>query len=263
MAGQHSTLSFITIGTGYLKEYIGMAKLSKDELTYIVVKDNSTLEDCKSYCYSHHRFYCEHNSTASTCAISERDISLYPIEFTLTYVGNDTISYVKTQNEQIDVTTSPVQNITYNFTDLPCYQEPAPPTTTIISTQSAEGDVTSSVSNDVNTAVYISPEYIEQLVVEIKEENTVDVKTLTSYRNKFISANDNRPSSKTIGSIGLIFIALLLGLILVSDVPKFIQDVKTLHGKPAKHTETCDNTFIFTKSKFSMKRRVSFRRNSM
>ncbi|XP_033742419.1 bypass of stop codon protein 1-like [Pecten maximus] len=303
----------MTVDTGYLKEYIGMAKLTTDVLTYVKTVNATSPEDCKHLCYSYERYHCEFDSSSSTCTTSERDMTVFPIEFNLTYVGIETISYVKSQDNPIVITTVAVPNVTYNHTDLPCYTDPvqttastvatteiaiSPPaatstiaTTTAVAVSTAVKTTTSAVSTTTTTTttttvtpaadvsatttadfpssvtvsntLYLSPEQVQQLVVEIKQENTVDVKTLSSYRNKFISVRDNRPSSKTIGYVGVICISLLVGLLVVSDVPKFINDSKSLHNIQAINNVKYKKKFFFKKSKLKNRLMLNLRRNSI
>lgn len=81
----------------------------------------------------------------------------------------------------------------------------------------------------VVTKSFVSPddeEQISQMTEEIKEENTVDVKTLSSHRNKLISVKDDRPSSKTIGLLGSLFIGFIFTAIVLSDLPRILRDIR-------------------------------------
>lgn len=62
--------------------------------------------------------------------------------------------------------------------------------------------------------------------MKTKEENTIDEKTLSSYRSKHASAPDSRASSRVMGVIGALFIATVCGVILLSDLFRIIKGIK-------------------------------------
>lgn len=93
----------------------------------------------------------------------------------------------------------------------------------VISSTQWTGDVTTSPIQEV-------PD-LDQLVLDIKKDNTVDVKSLSSYRNKFISVEDNRPVAKAIGFVGSLCIAGFCAFIFLSDIPKILQDLQQCRGQ--------------------------------
>ncbi|XP_069128885.1 uncharacterized protein [Argopecten irradians] len=314
---RHSFICTKHLDTGYLRQYDGMAKLTTDELSFVNSVNVSSPEDCKQLCYTYERYHCQfHNFT---CTTSERDMSSFPVEFNLTYVGNDTISYVKSQNNKVFKTEIDVPISIYNYTELPCYRDVVETTTRSlsVSTTSATVNETATVTtaattitattettslataspstptsgvaittvNTVTTtalravtttglgaltstsALTVTPVYsaeqVEQLVLQIKQENLVDVKTLSSYQNKFRSAQDHRPSSQTIGYVGAVCLSFLVGLLVVSDIPKFLGDMKTLHGTRVKHITNVKQQIIFKRVVPRRRKLETLRRHSI
>ncbi|XP_069129629.1 uncharacterized protein [Argopecten irradians] len=229
-----------------MMEYIGMARLTEDELASEKTFNATSPEECKKKCNQFGDYHCLYNSSANhadSCVETNRNVKDLPVEFNLTFVGNETISYVKSQINKVVQITIDVPEVDYNDTDLPCYIErvpttsPLPTTNTLPATTTVIYDETSTMTVDPDEATFpfINSEQLEQIVDEIKEENTIDIKTLSSYRNKLMCAQDNRPSAKAIGYAGAIFIGLLLGLILLLDVPKIIMDLTSLYRLEMEH----------------------------
>ncbi|CAC5424871.1 CSMD [Mytilus coruscus] len=59
---------------------------------------------------------------------------------------------------------------------------------------------------------------ISKLKEDIKKELLVDKKSITAYINSKTSAADPRPSSRTIGTVGVVFLTLCLSIILLLDM---------------------------------------------
>ncbi|XP_021339133.1 uncharacterized protein LOC110440404 [Mizuhopecten yessoensis] len=103
---------------------------------------------------------------------------------------------------------------------------------------------------------------IEETIKSLRKENTVDVKTLSSYKNKRISAEDKRPSARAFGVIGGLILSLLCSMIVLSDIPKMITDWRKIHRlvKPISNLEKTNNMLIrthYVPIKYSLGRRSS------
>ncbi|XP_069129631.1 uncharacterized protein [Argopecten irradians] len=235
-----------------------MVKLTDDDLSVITTFSNSSSAECKTKCNNYRNYHCTFSASDSACVQYKRDIKDLPYEFSLIYAGNDTTSYVKTQFNEVVKTTIAVPDDAYNNSDLPCYRDPVsikPPSQIISMGSPAYADTSTEViAPDVTNTPYISPHQLQQLVDDIKEENTVDTKTLSSYKNKLISAEDNRPSAMVIGYAGAIFIGLFFGLILLLDIPKLIMDLTSLHRREREHITMDDEERILVKSTLRRRR---------
>ena len=58
----------------------------------------------------------------------------------------------------------------------------------------------------------------EEAIAQLKSELTVDEAHTSQHRRKYESATDSRPSSQTIGYLGVIFLTAALGLIVAIDI---------------------------------------------
>ena len=65
---------------------------------------------------------------------------------------------------------------------------------------------------------------IDRIVAEL----TVDKKQLSAYTRKFTSAEDNRPSAQTLGSLGVIVIVIAVGSIIYLDSASLLQELGRL-----------------------------------
>ncbi|XP_061170720.1 uncharacterized protein LOC133180167 [Saccostrea echinata] len=64
---------------------------------------------------------------------------------------------------------------------------------------------------------------LSQRLAQLKRLLSVNTKNLSSTVNKKISADDERPSASVTGYVGAAFIALVLGGIVLADVPVLIR----------------------------------------
>jgi hypothetical protein len=80
----------------------------------------------------------------------------------------------------------------------------------------------------------LTNEMLQEILAKLKSILTVDKTKTSSYIRKHTSAKDNRPSSQVIGAVGLVFIIITFGLIVLSDVVNFIQQFKSNHLKRRK-----------------------------
>ncbi|KAL3880041.1 hypothetical protein ACJMK2_032313 [Sinanodonta woodiana] len=72
---------------------------------------------------------------------------------------------------------------------------------------------------------------IAMVISEMIQDMTVDSKTTSSSIRKKLSAADNRPSSTAIGVLGVIFLSLSFGLIVVVDIVTFLPSVLSTLSK--------------------------------
>ena len=65
----------------------------------------------------------------------------------------------------------------------------------------------------------------QEKIENIKKNLTVDVKETNAYKRKKISAHDDRPSAKAVGSIlGIGVLSVVFCLIVIPDIPTLIRD---------------------------------------
>lgn len=72
----------------------------------------------------------------------------------------------------------------------------------------------------------ITAEMLQNRIDELKRILTVDKTTLSSYIRKHTSSKDDRPSSKAIGSMGILLLTLTICVIVLIDLSTFCQYVK-------------------------------------
>ncbi|XP_033742417.1 uncharacterized protein LOC117328913 [Pecten maximus] len=108
------------------------------------------------------------------------------------------------------------------------------------------------------TSTLDSSSSLNQWISIAKEENIVNEKTLSSYRNKRVSAYDSRPSSQAMGVLGAVFIAAVVSLIVMSDLPNIIRDLRRdLHERKSNKTKRTLHDVLFYKTKPPCTRRSS------
>lgn len=69
---------------------------------------------------------------------------------------------------------------------------------------------------------------IESKINEMKKELQVNLSQLTSTKIKKISAPDSRMSASMTGYVGVVFIVLVLGSIVILDFPTLVLQVQRL-----------------------------------
>lgn len=69
---------------------------------------------------------------------------------------------------------------------------------------------------------------IESKIIEMKKELQVNLSQLTSTKIKKISAPDSRMSASMTGYVGVVFIVLVLGFIVILDFPTLVLQVQRL-----------------------------------
>lgn len=100
------------------------------------------------------------------------------------------------------------------------------------------------VTMDTTTSVgtgkpYLSdPEQIEQSLQKIRRDNTLDASTLSAFKNKFISAEDRRPSAKVMGFVGAMILTILCVVIVLSDISRIVSDTRTVAKCRKKNKES-------------------------
>ncbi|RUS87313.1 hypothetical protein EGW08_004925, partial [Elysia chlorotica] len=75
---------------------------------------------------------------------------------------------------------------------------------------------------------------VQETVDEIVNHLSVKTEKLSSVKRSKISAIDDRVSSTTMGMGGLIFIGIVFGFVLVSDMRKLVHDLKIAVGNTCK-----------------------------
>lgn len=63
-----------------------------------------------------------------------------------------------------------------------------------------------------------------QLAEELSQNLTIDEKSTSAYKRKLTSARDNRTSSMTMGYLGICFVSVPLGIIVLLDIKKMVSD---------------------------------------
>ncbi|XP_021369260.1 uncharacterized protein LOC110460593 [Mizuhopecten yessoensis] len=71
------------------------------------------------------------------------------------------------------------------------------------------------------------------------EELRVEKKDTGNYRRKFISIYEDRPSAMSMGIIGAIFISLIIGFMVLSDIPIFYKHARTIGAKNIRTRNRC------------------------
>lgn len=69
------------------------------------------------------------------------------------------------------------------------------------------------------------------VIAQIEKELKVDTKNLSSSINKRISVKDSRPSSVSIGVVGIVFLALIFGIVVLIDIfslPQYLENLKQI-----------------------------------
>lgn len=90
------------------------------------------------------------------------------------------------------------------------------------------------------TPVVYTPDTLGNSLKKLKKKLTVDTKKTSSYRRSLVCAQDERPSSKYIGSAGGI---LLCGLVAALVIPDFfmlvghIKNFTNIYNKTSKYTK--------------------------
>ncbi|VDH99991.1 Hypothetical predicted protein [Mytilus galloprovincialis] len=93
--------------------------------------------------------------------------------------------------------------------------------------------------------VNITATSLKQSVANLKRDLRIDKKNTLLARSKKTSAEDNRPSAKAIGGIGVLVLCVSLGTIVLSDAKTLYNSVKSIkfvrkYGKRRKKRN--DNT---------------------
>ena len=70
---------------------------------------------------------------------------------------------------------------------------------------------------------------IDDEIREIVKNLTVEPESTLAYQSQFQSAQDSRPSSRIVGSVGVVFIAVPLTLIIISDLPRYYAFFKLIY----------------------------------
>ena len=66
-------------------------------------------------------------------------------------------------------------------------------------------------------------------LLRILEDLTLNPRELSSFKRTKISAKDDRPTAKAVGSVlGIGFLVTICVLIVVPDIPKLIKDFKKM-----------------------------------
>ncbi|KAL8607453.1 hypothetical protein ACOMHN_004427 [Nucella lapillus] len=82
--------------------------------------------------------------------------------------------------------------------------------------------------------VNVSQQQMEETLQKIKKELLVDTSTLSATKRKKESQPDSRPSAVTTGSLGVVFIVLVIGCIVGSDVVSAVRFIWQFAAKASK-----------------------------
>ncbi|XP_050398390.2 uncharacterized protein LOC126816177 [Patella vulgata] len=100
------------------------------------------------------------------------------------------------------------------------------PSSTGVAVLGSDGVLRSQVCQDV-VVVTSESAMKEAAVSSIYKELTLNKSKISAVIRKKVSQKDERPSSATIGYFGLIFAVLPFALLIISDIPKLIQHLRT------------------------------------
>lgn len=74
----------------------------------------------------------------------------------------------------------------------------------------------------------LSKNQSSSVIASILEDLTIETKSISSYKRKHTSAPDERPSAQRLGYLGVTFLVLVFGEILLLDIPTLYRDMKTM-----------------------------------
>ncbi|XP_071119850.1 uncharacterized protein [Mytilus edulis] len=72
----------------------------------------------------------------------------------------------------------------------------------------------------------ITTEELQAKIDKIQTELTVDKKETSSYKRRLTSAPDNRVSAQSIGYVGVVILTIVIGLLIVIDIPTLAKDTR-------------------------------------
>ncbi|VDI05358.1 Hypothetical predicted protein [Mytilus galloprovincialis] len=72
----------------------------------------------------------------------------------------------------------------------------------------------------------ITTEELQAKIDKIQTELTVDKKETSSYKRRLTSAPDNRVSAQSIGYVGVVILTIVIGLLIVIDIPTLVKDTR-------------------------------------
>lgn len=113
--------------------------------------------------------------------------------------------------------------------------QPATSATSSAGQTSTESDFPYSTTSTLDVCRYecqcppqniTTKEMLENRLEELKKILQIDETTTSSYIRKHTSVMDDRPSVQTMGSIGVIFLILIIGFIIASDLINFKHHAK-------------------------------------
>ncbi|XP_076449172.1 uncharacterized protein LOC143285659 [Babylonia areolata] len=82
--------------------------------------------------------------------------------------------------------------------------------------------------------VNVSQQEVDEAVEQIKKDLLVDTSQLSATKRKKESAQDSRPSAVTTGSIGIVFIVLVVGFIVGADIVSVVHFIHRKIHKPSR-----------------------------
>ncbi|VDI27273.1 Hypothetical predicted protein [Mytilus galloprovincialis] len=141
-----------------------------------------------------------YNSDIKTSTLSETThIAVYSLDPTM--ISTELLSSQTTTSSSGVMTTSNVVSRTSSST---CY---CPCSATVASSS-------------------ITTEELQAKIDKIQTELTVDKKETSSYKRRLTSAPDNRVSAQSIGYVGVVILTIVIGLLIVIDIPTLVKDTR-------------------------------------
>ncbi|XP_076116914.1 uncharacterized protein LOC143084432 [Mytilus galloprovincialis] len=154
-------------------------------------------------------------------------------------ISSSSISPTSSSSYSSDITTSTLSETTH----IAVYSsDPTIISTELLSSQSAtssSGVMTTSnvVSGTSSSTCYcpcsatvasssITTEELKAKIDKIQTELTVDKKETSSYKRRLTSAPDNRVSAQSIGYVGVVILTIVIGLLIVIDIPTLVKDTR-------------------------------------
>ncbi|XP_078336822.1 uncharacterized protein LOC144626486 [Crassostrea virginica] len=160
---------------------------------------------------------------------------------TTTDYSESTTTEIQTTTDYSESTTTDIQTTTdYSESTTTTTTTPTAAAATTTTTTATTATTTSSTcicpTNCVvsYTATINSTEELNAKIAEIKKEIEVEKSTLSSNIRKKTSADDPRPSAKSVGFIGIVIIAIVIGGIVALDLPRILIAVKDLGVKVSR-----------------------------
>ncbi|XP_022339722.2 uncharacterized protein LOC111134708 [Crassostrea virginica] len=170
--------------------------------------------------------YSESTTTEIQTTTDYSESTTTEIQTTTDY-SESTSTVIQTTTDHSESTTTEIQTTT-DYSESTTTTTTTPTAAATATTTATTATTTSSTcicpTNCVvsYTATINSSEELNAKIAEIKKEIEVEKSTLSSNIRKKTSADDPRPSAKSVGCIGIVIIAIVIGGIVALDLPRIL-----------------------------------------